>query len=452
MDENYKYKIIKKLVESNGNKQRAAIKLGVTKRHINRLIINYKNEGKNAFSHKGKGRKAVNAFSGQLKTDVVQLYLSQYEGFNFRHFTEKLEELNVSISETTIRNILAENEILSPMCQRKTRKEYKRKLKLRLKKAKTEKEKNIIKEKIITANDPHPRREKCQFTGEMIQLDASQHVWFGENKTYLHAGIDDATGTIVGAYFDEQETLKGYYEVFRQILTNYGIPNMFYTDRRTIFEYRKKEINCLEEDTFTQFSYACEQLGVDIKCTSVSQAKGKVERLFRTLQSRLLNELKLAGVTTIEEANSFLEKYLPTFNEKFALNMNSIKSVFENKPSNEDINLTLSVLAERKIDPGHCIKYHKKTYKLTDNKGNIKCFNKGTEVIVAKTLDNHLYANVNSKTYLLEELREHEKESRYFNFAKTKENVDKKYIPPMDHPWRSFKIKKFSERIKYKVA
>ena len=132
--------------------------------------------------------------------------------------------------------------------------------------------------------------------------------------------------------------------------------------------------------------------------------------------------------------------------------MNSTKSVFENKPSNEDINLMLFVLAERKIDPGHFIKYHKKTYKLTDDRGNIKYFNKGTEVIVAKTLDNHLYANVNSKTYLLEELKEHEKESRYFNPGKTKENVDKKYIPPMDHPWRRFKIKKFSERIKNKVA
>ena len=209
---------------------------------------------------------------------------------------------------------------------------------------------------------------------------------------------------------------------------------MFYTDRRTIFEYRKKEINCLEEDTFTQFSYACEQLGVDIKCTSVSQAKGKVERLFRTLQSRLLNELKLAGVTTIEEANSFLENFLHTFNEKVALNVNSIKSVFENKPSNDVINLTLSVLAERKIDPGHCIKYNKKIYKIVDNKGNTKCFNKGTEVIVAKTLDNHLYVNVNSKTYLLEELMDHEKESRYFVSSKTKGNLNKKYIPPMDHP------------------
>lgn len=434
MDEEYKYKIIKKLVETNGNKQRAAIKLDITKRHINRLINKYKKEGKAAFSHKNKGRKPSNAYSEQLKLDITQLYLSQYEGFNFRHFTEKLNDLGISISESFIRNTFEENEILSPLCHRKTKNKINKKLKEKLRKAKSEKAKNKIKEQIITVNDPHPRREKCQYAGEMIQLDASKHLWFGESMTYLHAAIDDATGNIVGAHFEKQETLKGYYEILKQILTKYGIPNMFYTDRRTIFEYRKLETTDLEKDTFTQFSYACEQLGVDIKCTSVSQAKGKVERLFGTLQSRLLNELKLAGVTTIEEANLFLEKYIPIFNEKFALNINSNKSVFENKPSEETINLTLSVLTERLVDPGHCIKYHKSIYKITDAHGTQKCFKKGTRATVIKTLSGDLYANVNSKTYILEKLNEHEKQSRYFDLNQSSSNKKKRYIPPMDHP------------------
>ena len=80
----------------------------------------------------------------------------------------------------------------------------------------------------------------------MIQMDASSHLWFGEEKTYLHAAIDDATGTVVAAYFDKQETLNGYYNLFHQILTNYGIPYMFYTDRRTVFEYKKKNSPKLE--------------------------------------------------------------------------------------------------------------------------------------------------------------------------------------------------------------
>lgn len=93
---------------------------------------------------------------------------------------------------------------------------------------------------------------------------------------------DDATSTVVGAYFDYQETLNGYYQIFYQILTHYGIPAMFYTDKRTVFEYKRKNTLFDDEDTYTQFSYACHTLGVDIKTTSVPQAKGRIERLNQT--------------------------------------------------------------------------------------------------------------------------------------------------------------------------
>lgn len=98
----------------------------------------------------------------------------------------------------------------------------------------------------------------------------------GNNKTQLHAAIDDATGAIIGAYFDHQETLNGYYNVLEQILKTRGIPYMFFTDRRTVFEYKKKKSPSVEEDTFTQFGYACKQLGIEIKTSSVPEAKGRV--------------------------------------------------------------------------------------------------------------------------------------------------------------------------------
>ena len=103
---------------------------------------------------------------------------------------------------------------------------------------------------------------------------------------HLHLAIDDATGTVTGAWFDTQETLRGYYHVFHQILTNYGIPYQFFTDRRTIFTYKQKNSPSLDEDTYTQFAYACKQLGVLLESSSVPQAKGRVERLNQTLQSR----------------------------------------------------------------------------------------------------------------------------------------------------------------------
>lgn len=106
-------------------------------------------------------------------------------------------------------------------------------------------------------------------------MDASSFHWIEGEVWYLHVAIDDADGKVVGAYFDRQETLKGYYEVLYQILINHGIPAMFYTDRRTVFEYKRKDKPSDAEDTFTQFSYACHNLGIEIKTTSVPPSKRK---------------------------------------------------------------------------------------------------------------------------------------------------------------------------------
>ncbi|MFV0381880.1 MAG: hypothetical protein ACK5KR_06640 [Breznakia sp.] len=101
----------------------------------------------------------------------------------------------------------------------------------------------LMQEKIATLDklDAHRRRSRCKFKGEMIQMDASEYMWMRGVLWHLHVAIDDASGEIVGAYFDTQETLCGYYHVFYQILNNHGIPCMFYTDRRTVFEYKRKK-------------------------------------------------------------------------------------------------------------------------------------------------------------------------------------------------------------------
>lgn len=267
---------------------------------------------------------------------------------------------------------------------------------------------------------------------------------------HLHAAIDDATGIITAAYFDVQETLNGYYNMFNMMLSKYGAPNLLYTDNRTVFEYRKKGINDVTKDTFTQFGYACKQLGVEIKTTSVSQAKGKIERLFKSLQSRLPIEMRIAGVKTIAEANAFLEDYIPKYNKQFALCPDCIKSVFE-KVDKETINNTLAVLADRKVDNGHCIRYEKKYYKIVDEKGFQKFFKKGTEVIVAKTFNNELFVNVSGTNYALNEVMEHE-----LNDKKEKPNQIKKqkkqYIPPADHPWKKSSWERYLYKQKINAA
>lgn len=241
MNENTKYTVIKKLVETNGNKKRAAITLGCTVRHINRMIAGYKKEGKTFFTHGNRGRKPAHAIAGEIKNNIVDLYSTKYCDANITHYSELLlKHEGIKASPSTIRTLLLENHILSPKAKRRTKKNLKNQLK-ELKKSKTsKKEISMIDNMILNIEDAHPRRPRCAYTGELLQMDASLPLWFGDQKTHLHIAVDDATGAIMGGYFDTQETLNGYYNVLYQILTTYGIPYKFLTDRRTIFEYKQK--------------------------------------------------------------------------------------------------------------------------------------------------------------------------------------------------------------------
>jgi hypothetical protein len=220
--------------------------------------------------------------------------------------------------------------------------------------------------------DAHPTRERKKYMGELIQLDASEHIWFGDTKTHLHAAIDDASGKIVGLYFDTQETLNGYYKVYQQIIANYGIPYEFLTDKRTVFEYKRKNASSIDKDTFTQFSYACKRLGTHITTSSIPQAKGRVERLFNTLQSRLISELRLENIITIDEANQFLESFKVKFNLKFALPIKDTTNVYETVENLQEIDTILSVISPRSINKGSCISYNSnKYYPESEGQGDI---------------------------------------------------------------------------------
>jgi hypothetical protein len=440
MNEQKKYEVLKTLIEKNGSKKRAAVELGCTTRHIDRMIKGYAASGKSFFSHKNKGRKPACAIPEKTREAIILLYQNKYQDANIRHFTELLSsEENIFVSEGAVRAILLSADIISPKAHRTTKRALAAKLKSDELEAKTKKQKEEAKTNLFLALEPHPRRPRCRYAGEMIQTDASVYPWFNDEYTYLHVGIDDSTGTLTGAYFDYQETLKGYYNVSKQTIEKYGIPYMYYTDRRTIFDYKKKHKKKIENNTFTQFGYSCKQLGIELKVTSVSQAKGRVERLFQTLQSRLPVLLRLAGVTTLEQANEYLKSYLEKFNRQFALPIHSNRSVFVAQTKDMDLDLYLSVIQPRKIDAGHCIKYMNKYYRPLDETGTANDFYKGTEALVIKTLSGKLYCNILDNIYSLDEVLEHEKVSRYFDTekatAKAKEPRPQS-IPSMDHPWR----------------
>ena len=442
MLEQRQYEIIKKLVDNGGNKKRAALQLGCTVRTINRKCVAYKNDGKVAFSHKNKMKKPHHALSHEQKQQIINFRENKYYDANFKHFQELLQRNeNISISYTALYNIMKEHDILSPKARKITRKMYKQKMKAKKKEKVNKNTNNTLAFEDTSYITPlefaHPRQERCKYFGESVQMDASQHMWFGGKKAHLHLVIDNASAMILGAFFDEQETLKAYYTITKQMIETYGIPAQIITDNRTVFNYEKKGETRTESSSTTQYGYACKTLGIDLKTTSVPQAKGQVERSFGTHQSRLLVELRLAGCNSIEEANLFLPSYVQQHNKNFALPLHSISSVFEKLPKHLDINHILAVLSTRTVDSGHCIRFNNKTYATYDNDLLINLRPK-TQVLVVQTFDGELYSMAYNQTYKLNEVLMHKEHSLEFDPPLPKKHIKSKSLKPMEnHPWKS---------------
>ena len=176
----------------------------------------------------------------------------------------------------------------------------------------------------------------------------------------------------MGLWFEKEETLKGYYEMMWQILNKYGIPEAFYGDNRTIFEFRKlsEKSQTVDRDVHVNFRRMCRQLGIELITTSVSQAKGRIERLWGTLQSRLISELRLRGITAIEAANSYLPEFMADYNRRFAVKPDMESSLFAPAPSPKEIDFYLSVEFQRTADNGSSFGFEGGRHQLIDGTGS----------------------------------------------------------------------------------
>jgi hypothetical protein len=453
MNELEKYKVIKNLVDNNGNKNNAAIKLNLSRRQIDRLIFKYKETGKSSFVHGNRGQVPSKALDKSISENIILLYQNKYYDCNFNHFKDLLKDReNIIVSYNFIYKTLTSKGIYSPKIRKATKRKIK-KIELLLNKnnqTKSKKELDTMISHLMNIEDSHPRQEKPKYFGEVIEMDGSIHNWFGSVKSCLHLSIDVCTGTIVGGIFQNQETLKGYYIVYKQILENYGIPLLFKTDNRTVFNYESlnKDKRSSDKDVLTQFGYACSILGTDIETTSVSQAKGTIERANGTFQGRLVQELRLEGIDNIDEANEYLvHKFIPNFNSKFALNWKKFSSVFEKAPDYKKINYTLAILTTRKIDNGNSIKFKNTFYQPYDSTNNLICFKPHTECLVIEAFDGSLLVTVDDKVYRLKKLQKHKQISVNLNEIIDIIPKEKRiYIPPMSHPWKASSFKKQIEK------
>lgn len=410
----------------------ASAKLGRSEKTIRRYKKELLENPDATLAHKNLGREPVN------KTDhekIWNLYATKYYGMNITFFCEKLEENEgIRISEGLVRRVFKEHDEFSVRAWHRTKNELRKRLRELKKLTKQQKEVLVQLEAEPYVRTTHPTQPRSKYFGEELQMDASQHLWFGTTKTHLHTAIDDATGMIVGAWFDAQETRNGYYQVTKQFLARYGIPVKIKTDKRTVFEYRRKNVRDMAEDTMTQYQHVCQTLGIELECSSVPQFKPRVERSYGTLQGRLPFELKEAGVTTLEEANKFLKKYIEKFNRRFAI-CSGVKKAWV-KASKEQIDSALVTIARRTVDCGNGIRLNNRYYGTFDSCGNQIFIKPKTKVSVITMMNGSVYAMHDDRLLALDIIPEREKVSSMMDFDMAKPAARKKYIPPYDSIWR----------------
>ena len=292
MKEQHKLKMVIDYEAGKVHAQRAADLLGISKRQFRRLVAAYRKRGIAALAHGNRGRIPANRLSEPVRQEIVRLAKETYQDYNDCHFTEELAERAepIEVSRSTLRRIRRAAGQGSPRKRR--------------------------------APQYRSHRERYPQAGMLLQTDGSRHDWLeGRGQWLTLVGmIDDANNEIPGACFREEEDAAGYFLVLEQVCRHKGIPQALYADRHTIFQSPSQptlEQELSGELPRSQFGRLVDELGIQLIAARSPQAKGRIERLWGTLQDRLVKELRKAGASDLESANQVLAAYLPKFNARF---------------------------------------------------------------------------------------------------------------------------------------
>jgi transposase len=322
---------------------RAGELLELSERQVWRILAAYRKEGAAAVAHGNRGRKPMNTLEEALRERVLELARTKYAGFNHLHMSEMLrDEEKLPIGPSSVRRILLEAGIASPRKRRPAK--------------------------------HRSRRVRYPKEGMLLQIDASPHDWLeGRGPVMsLVGGIDDATGTVPYALFRSQEDSAGYFLLLKGIVLRKGIPLALYHDRHSIFEPSSREPMSLAEQLSgrrdpTQFGRLLEELGIASIAARSPQAKGRIERLWQTFQDRLVSEMRLRGISSLEEANRFLKEFLPRYNRKFAVPAAEEGSAYRALPEGFDLDRVFCFKESRTVAADNVVQYrHRRLQVLAD--------------------------------------------------------------------------------------
>jgi transposase len=409
MKELKRYKIIEDLIAKAITQKQASEILGLTARQIRNIKNRVIKEGAEGIIHKTRGKLSNNRISEEIKICIINLSKTKYEGFNPTFLTEKLtENENLNYSKETIRKLLTEAGIWVP---------------------KKAKEKH------------RSRRDRRKNKGELIQLDGSIHDWFSTGeKCWLINFVDDATGDSFGKYTKAESTIA-VMKSMKEYIEKFGCPIAIYVDKDSIYKTTRAQTiaeQLEDEKILTQFTRVMNELGIEVICANSPQAKGRVERSFKTHQDRLVKENKLQGITTIEEGNKFLPQYFKQHNKKFSVKPQNEEDMHIKIPKHINLNKIFCIQSERSIAKDFTVRYKGKIFQILDiQKENVLTRNK---VIIEKRLDESIHVKYKDIYLRYENItdKQPEKQNKEIKIMTRKEVTN---IPSLGHPWRTWNNK-----------
>ncbi|MCL6479894.1 MAG: ISNCY family transposase [Peptococcaceae bacterium] len=408
-EERNKLYIARCLIDGKMTISEAALVSGLSERQLKRIKRGVKEQGDAFVIHKNRGRKPQHSVTDDIKKTIIKLREEKYSRANFSHFQELLEEHeSIKLSKPTVYRILVSNGFTSP---------------------KTHNKKNL-----------HKRRKRKARKGMLVIIDASPHRWFFDGEECsLHGAVDDATGEILALFFTPRECLEGYFEIVRSIISNYGAPLAVYADRHTIFRSPNADKLTIEDELSgkrvkdTQFGRAMRELGINLIYAKTPQAKGRIERLWETLQGRLPVEFEIAGIKTISEANKFLGEFIKKYNQKFAVEPKEAQSAFRQLDDKINIDHVLCIKETRRVDNGSTFSFGKTYYRVVRNGKTMPVIPKAT-ITVLISLRIGLKVEYSGSVYDVEVLDEPPKKEPKIKKQTIKHKPAK---PAQDHPWRT---------------
>jgi hypothetical protein len=280
-------------------------------------------------------------------------------------------------------------------------------------------------------------RERKHHFGEMVQMDGSHHAWFEDRgpKCVLMGYIDDATGTVYGRFYDYEGTMPAM-DSFKRYIKRYGMPQSVYLDKHTTYKSTAKQTveDELEDiKPMSQFERSLAELTVTVIHANSPQAKGRMERQFRTLQDRLVKEMRLAKVRSVAQANEFLIKYLPTYNRKFKVKAVSEVDLHRPALSMRELDKIFCIREERTLRNDFTISYNGKLYQIKDAV-------KAQKVVVEERMDGSLHITHRSVNLRYREIKERPVKEN----PKAPVLIARRY-QPADHPWK--RLRRASEQL-----